>query len=232
MRVNVRQFTREYKSRSFKTTPKSCGRTSDTEIATRRIDELQKEAEAIFRRDEVVRSTSRLDGDLQNETMLSGRILPCLLSTSVDTKDKNVGGAYRGNRRSTTKRLEPKLKKSRETHSDVGVKLTQSTSWSPSMSDEFVALSDLELRSLVERAKTELVHRKEAGKVQLRAEIEAKLKDAGLALGDLFESERESTRGNDGQNSVAAKYKKSRFGRDVVRSWPFTQMGGGNIAGA
>lgn len=75
------------------------------------------------------------------------------------------------------------------------------------MSDGFAALSDLELRSLIERAKTELVHRREAGKVKLRAEIEAKLKEAGLALGELFESEGEGARVSDGQSNVAAKYK-------------------------
>ena len=81
------------------------------------------------------------------------------------------------------------------------------------MSDEFVKLSDLEVLSLIERAKFELARRKEADKEKLRAEIEAKLKNAGLDLGDLFETERKSTRGagkskdNDGQSAVAPKYK-------------------------
>jgi DNA-binding protein H-NS len=74
-------------------------------------------------------------------------------------------------------------------------------------------LSDLEILSLIERAKAELDRRKEDKKEQLRAEIEAKLKSAGLDLGDLFESERKNTRGagkskeDDGQKTVVAKYK-------------------------
>lgn len=86
------------------------------------------------------------------------------------------------------------------------------------MNDEFMGLSDLEILSLIERAKAELVHRNEAGKDLLRAEIEEKLKNAGLNLGDLFESERKSARGadkfkdNNGQSSVAAKYKNHMSG--------------------
>ncbi len=81
------------------------------------------------------------------------------------------------------------------------------------MSDEFAALSDLEILSLIERAKAELFRRKESGKEQLRAEIEAKLKGAGLELGDLFVSERKKTSRSDvskernGQRSVAPKFK-------------------------
>ncbi len=52
----------------------------------------------------------------------------------------------------------------------------------------------------------------------MRSEIEAKLKDAGLALGDLFESERRSTRGagksnpTDGKGVVAPKYRNHASG--------------------
>ena len=73
------------------------------------------------------------------------------------------------------------------------------------MSDEFLKLSDLEILSLIERAKTELDRRKEDKKEQLRAEIEAKLKSAGLDLGDLFESERKSTRGLASRRRMTAR---------------------------
>lgn len=54
------------------------------------------------------------------------------------------------------------------------------------MSEEFSNLSDLEILSMIERAHREIARRKDAGKENLRAEIEAKLAKAGLDLGDLF----------------------------------------------
>jgi DNA-binding protein H-NS len=222
MRANVRPFAREYKSRSSKTMLQSSEKKVDLVIAARRSDELQKEAEAIFRRDEVALSASHSDGDVRMAALSAGRILPCLLSTPSSSDSANyekASSARRINALSSAKALvKPRLKKSRETHLPVGSERTQSIPWSPSMSDEFVALSDLEILSLIERAKTELVHRKEAGKELLRAEIEAKLKNAGLNLGDLFESERKTTRGadkakdNNGQSIVAAKYKNHLSG--------------------
>ena len=47
------------------------------------------------------------------------------------------------------------------------------------MTDEFGKLSDLELLSLIHRAQQEIQHRKEAGREQLRVEIEEKLKSFG-----------------------------------------------------
>lgn len=240
MRANVRPFVREYKSRSFKTTLQSLEkfsssgpevRTSDQHenrsladlvIATRRIDNIQKEVEAIFRQGDAARPSSDPDGDAPNDALLTGRILPCLLQ-----EPSSAGSAMDGKARSTrrgkgpsskTRRQKPRLEQSRETHPCVGSMPTQSTPWSPTVSDEFVALSDLELLSLIERAKIELARRKEAGKERLRAEIEAKLKNAGLDIGDLFESERKSTRGgvkskeSDVQSGVAAKYKNQATG--------------------
>ena len=54
------------------------------------------------------------------------------------------------------------------------------------MTDEFGKLSDLELLSLIHRAQQEIQHRKEAGKEQLRVEIEEKLKTFGLDIDDVF----------------------------------------------
>jgi DNA-binding protein H-NS len=77
------------------------------------------------------------------------------------------------------------------------------------VSDEFQSLSDLEILSLIERAKNELSRRKEAGKEELCAEIEAKLKAAGLDLGDLFESTRGAgkSKDTDSKNTVAPKFR-------------------------
>ncbi len=54
------------------------------------------------------------------------------------------------------------------------------------MSEEFANLSDLELLSFVKRAEEELERRKRASKDKLKEEIEEKLRNAGLDLGDLF----------------------------------------------
>jgi DNA-binding protein H-NS len=97
--------------------------------------------------------------------------------------------------------------------STISSKARSTILWRESVNEEFAKLSDLEILSLIERAKAEVVRRKETGKERLRAEIEAKLKSAGLDLGDLFESESKRTRGSnkakseDGQSAVAAKYK-------------------------
>ena len=112
-----------------------------------------------------------------------------------------------------TGRLASRSKLSPDKHTPSTSNGAQSTLWSRSVSDEFLKLSDLEILSLIERAKVELDRRKEANKEQLRAEIEAKLKSAGLDLGDIFESGRKRTRvagkskEDDGQSGVAPKYK-------------------------
>lgn len=220
MRTNVRPFAREYKSRSFKSSFQSSEKMGNLAIAAQRNDEVRKDADAIFRRDEIALTSSRLDGDPQMVALPSGRILPCLLptpSSSNSTKDKQASSSCRND--GPSKGIaKPRLKKSRQDQLPVSSKRTQSIMRRPSMNDEFMGLSDLEILSLIERAKAELVHRNEAGKDLLRAEIEEKLKNAGLNLGDLFESERKSARGadkfkdNNGQSSVAAKYKNHMSG--------------------
>lgn len=54
------------------------------------------------------------------------------------------------------------------------------------MSEEFAEKSDLELVALIGRAEHELQRRKLASKDKLKEEIEEKLRNAGLDLGDLF----------------------------------------------
>jgi DNA-binding protein H-NS len=54
------------------------------------------------------------------------------------------------------------------------------------MNDEFANKSDLELQALIGRAEHELKLRKLLFKEKLKEEIEAKLQNAGLDLGDLF----------------------------------------------
>ena len=183
MRVTVRSFAREYKSRSFKAMLQSSEKTADLEVRARRRDEVQEEAEAVFRQGEFALSPS----DCSAAPLSTGRILPCLLTKTLSDPAQNQkpGFVRPGKGPSSPTRLtKPRLKQPPKTTENP--KRTQTASWSPSMSDEFTPLSDLEILSLIERAKTELARRKEAGKEQLRAEIEAKLKSAGLDLGDLF----------------------------------------------
>ncbi len=54
------------------------------------------------------------------------------------------------------------------------------------MSDEFSNKSHLEIQALIGRAEHELQRRKLASKDKLKEEIEEKLRNAGLELGDLF----------------------------------------------
>src|SRR5512139_751116 len=54
------------------------------------------------------------------------------------------------------------------------------------VSEEFADKSDLELQALIGRAEHELQRRKLVSKEKLKEEIEEKLRNAGLDLGDLF----------------------------------------------
>jgi DNA-binding protein H-NS len=54
------------------------------------------------------------------------------------------------------------------------------------VSDEFANLSDLDLLSLIKRVEQELERRKRAAKDKLKEEIEERLRNAGLDLGDLY----------------------------------------------
>jgi DNA-binding protein H-NS len=212
MRVTVRPFAREYKSRSFKAILQSPEKILDLDIAARRRGEVQKEAEAVFRQEEFALSPS----DSNATSLSSGRVLPCLLTkTSSDlAQDGKPSIAGPGSGASSPKKVtKPRFKQPRRIQLTENSKNTQSAPWSPSMSDEFAPLSDLEILSLIERANAEVVRRKEASKEQLRAEIEEKLKSAGLDLDDLFVSERKITRGSDKskekdvQSSVVPKFK-------------------------
>lgn len=80
------------------------------------------------------------------------------------------------------------------------------------MSDEFASLTDLEILSLIHRANDELARRKTVHRETLRADIEQKLKNAGLDLADLF-PEVEGKAGKEpktvdrGSKAVVAKYR-------------------------
>jgi DNA-binding protein H-NS len=232
MRAAARPFVREFKTRLRKTFPQSLdvcgsirersraqprhpdGATPNRVIAEGQLGQAQREAEAIFRQDDLSSESASLG---QGDAQFTGRVLPCLLQApaSVASQTEMKTRVKPRNQRSLAvkQRLVSRSKFSPEMHAPVRSKGTQSTPWSHSVRDEFVKLSDLEMLSLIERAKAELLRRKEVGKERLRAEIEEKLKSAGLDLGDLFESERRSTRGagkskeTDGLKAVAPKYK-------------------------
>jgi DNA-binding protein H-NS len=79
------------------------------------------------------------------------------------------------------------------------------------MSNEFSDLSDLELLSLITRGEQELERRKNASKDKLKEEIEEKLKNAGLELGELFPetaaTRRSKSTANGEGKPVKAKYR-------------------------
>ncbi len=85
------------------------------------------------------------------------------------------------------------------------------------MSQEFSDLSDLEILSLIHRAKEELARRKESHRENLRADIEQKLKNAGLELNDLFpeiegKPAKEKRPAERAPRIVAAKYRNAASG--------------------
>jgi DNA-binding protein H-NS len=226
MRANVRPFVREYKSRSRETAMHPLNNwVANNEGAqtpnrqrderTIQLDRVQKEAEVVFRRKEILSPPLATANEGQGGSQFTGRVLPCLLQEPVAVVLQSDEAADRARRRQSShvakSGLASRSKPSPDLHTPSTANGAQTTVWSRSVSDEFAKLSDLEILSLIERAKAELDRRKEDKKEQLRAEIEAKLKSAGLDLGDLFENERRGTRGkskeDDGQKAVAAKYK-------------------------
>jgi DNA-binding protein H-NS len=228
MRANVRPFVREYKSRSRESAIHPLKNwVASNEVAqtqhrqrddrTVQLDRVQKEAEGVFRRKEILSSPPATTSEGRDGAQFTGRVLPCLLQEPLADDLQSDEIANRARRSQSphvaTGRLASRSKLSPDKHTPSTSNGAQSTLWSRSVSDEFLKLSDLEILSLIERAKAELDRRKEHKKEQLRAEIEAKLKSAGLDLGDLFENERKSMRGagkskeDDGQKAVVAKYK-------------------------
>jgi DNA-binding protein H-NS len=85
------------------------------------------------------------------------------------------------------------------------------------MSGEFANLSDLELVALVHRANEELARRRDAQRETLRAEIQQKLKSAGLDLADLFpevegRAEKDGKASGGAPRTILAKYKNHASG--------------------
>jgi DNA-binding protein H-NS len=81
------------------------------------------------------------------------------------------------------------------------------------MSEEFSNLSVAEIEALINRAKQEIERRKQAGRENLRSEIEAKLASAGLDLSELFPEATNAVRkprkvkASDGGSVVLPKFK-------------------------
>jgi DNA-binding protein H-NS len=174
---------------------------------------LHKEAESLFTQAETSPANSISEPEMQENPQASGRILPCLLQEVRSPTSENLVKV--SNARTNMGRSSSPVRKKQGSNRSSKIDVYTPTLWRPSVSDEFSALSDLEVLSLIERAKIELARRKDVGKEQLRAEIEAKLKDAGLDLGDLFTLE--GKRGvrklnpNDGAG-VAPKYRNHASG--------------------
>jgi DNA-binding protein H-NS len=86
------------------------------------------------------------------------------------------------------------------------------------MNSEFSNLSIPEILSLIDRAEREIERRKQAGKEQLRSEIEAKLLSAGLDLAELFPESAKAPRKaakpkpGDGATVAPPKYKDHASG--------------------
>jgi len=87
------------------------------------------------------------------------------------------------------------------------------------MSGEFDKLADLELLSLIHRAEQEILNRKKAGKLHLRAEIEEKIQSFGFDLVDIFPELGKKPRKSsvarsteDERKTQRAKYKNSLSG--------------------
>ena len=187
MRANVRPFVREYKSRSLKAaihTLKKWFATGEEAQTLHRqrddramqLDRVQKEAEVVFRRKEILSSPLATTNEGQGGAQFTGRVLPCLLQEPVAVDLQSDETANRARRSQSShvakRRLASRSKRSPDMHTPATSKGAQTTLWSRSVSDEFLKLSDLEILSLIERAKAELDRRKEEKKEQLRAEIE------------------------------------------------------------
>lgn len=191
---------------------------SDRIVSDRRTSEIHKEAHAIFNtnKSEQLSRLSHMRDD--SDTATGGRILPCLLETqaseSLETEDKTDFKALK----IVTKSIK-KQPKSKYALSTLNRPLRPTRAHyvddfrSYAVSEEFSNLSDLEILSMIERAHREIARRKDAGKENLRAEIEAKLAKAGLDLGDLFPDTTKKGRKagkvrlDDGEKASIVKYK-------------------------
>jgi DNA-binding protein H-NS len=227
MKTNARPFVREYKSRSPKMARKApddffISGTNQNKMVRREsrgAAELsaklpnrspQGEAEALFTQAEVAPANGIDERELRDTREPRGRVLPCLLQEVRSRASENPVKVSNANTSNGTS-ASPICKKQR-LNSRVANLHSQNLR-RPSVSDEFSALSDLEILSLIEYAKIELARRKDVGKEKLRAEIESKLRDAGLDLRDLFEIEGKSARGAGNEKAtVAPKFRDPTSG--------------------
>jgi DNA-binding protein H-NS len=246
MGIQSRVFAREYKSRSSKLANSLFQEMTPQDMApeiwaksfasphrsntSHRAHTIRHEAESVFRpkaTDQHQHQSVVVD---DKQPVVTGRILPCLSQLS-DTSPAPVKGKARHKAagslsksssekakltsKRTTKRLQTKS-------SDLSLKMR-----SYIMSEEFAKLSNLEILSLIERAKQEIVARQNAGRERLKEEIQAKLANSGLDISDLFpdaaaKGRRKSNKNADTSDSapVPAKY------RDPVSQETWSGRGG------
>ncbi len=184
MRANVRPFVREYKSRAREAAPHSpkkwfvSGEGAQTLHAQHdnratQLDRVQKEAVVVFRGREILASPLASMNQEQGGAQFTGRVLPCLLQepafSNIQNDEETSSSGRSRSFHLTKRRLPSRSKRSREMSSPADSRCAQPTLWSLSVSDEFLKLSDLEILSLMERAKGELLRRKEVGKEPVEA---------------------------------------------------------------
>lgn len=246
MRIQSRVFAREYKSRSSKLANSLFQQMAQQDIApeigaksfasphrsgaTHRAHTIRHEAESVFRPKETNEHQHPSQGTDDQRPVVTGRILPCLSQLS-DMSHAPVKGKARNKAAgslSKTSSEKAKLTSKRTTKSlqmkssDLSLKMR-----SYIVSEEFAKLSNLEILSLIERAKQEIVARQNAGRERLKEEIQAKLANSGLDISDLFpdaaaKGRRKSNKNADTSDSapVPAKY------RDPVSQETWSGRGG------
>ena len=246
MRIQSRIFAREYKTRSSKLANTSLQQMIPQDIvpetgaisftaphrshSTHRSHAIRHEAESVFRPKATHHPHNQSQISEAQRPVVTGRILPCL-SQLDDTQSPSAKGKVRKkaagpqSQKSAMSRNLPSKRTEKNLHqisSEISLKTR-----SYIVSEEFIKLSDLEILSLIERAKQELHHRQNAGREKLKEEIQAKLANSGLDISDLFpdltgKGRRKSGKDTDKADSapVPAKY------RDPVSQESWSGRGG------
>ena len=246
MRIQSRVFTREYKTRSSKLANSLIQQMIPQEFvsenepisfalphrshSTTRSRAVHQEAEAVFKPKAIEHPLNQNQPGGEQRPVVTGRILPCL-SKLADTHTPAVKGKARlkdaGTRGKTTPTAETQSKKKISSSSSLHSSNLSLKMRSHIVSEEFARLSDLELLSLIERAKQEIVNRQNQGREKLKEEIQARLANSGLDISDLFpdlsgKGRRKSSKDADKSDvaPVPAKY------RDPVSQESWSGRGG------
>lgn len=246
MRIQSRAFAREYKNRSSKLTnspfqqltpqdPAPDGGTtafssSHRAGSTHRAHTIRHEAESVFRPKAADQHQHKSLVTDDQRPVVTGRILPCLSQLSYTSHAPVKGKARHKTAVSLSKTSSEKTKlTSKRTTKSLQMKSSDLSLKMRSyiVSEEFAKLSDLELLSLIERAKQEIVARQNAGRERLKEEIQAKLANSGLDISDLFpdasgKGRRKANKNADTSDSapVPAKY------RDPISQETWSGRGG------